>query len=269
MRDLICFHLPLIFPSFLRFHLCAITQGKQTVALRCHITHIRLNVGPLCIAIRFPAMRIGLLYKVMIVQRFGKLDGLGFSDSFFLHNFHDDVSKMLPDCVCVCICVLCVFVTVFDVQLYGSECFFRRKTFAVKIIYLLWVAFAFVQFWFRRMEIFVIHCSLWVRLLFLALLHISHRFFFVFLMSWSWLLSAFFVGLFAFRSVWFQSRDFVKFKIKGVKWRYVRFLDFDLAAVVWYSTITSSGHLFGFGLIRGIQRYSNFQLFWLLYISVY
>lgn len=55
----------------------------------------------------------------------------------FLHNFHDDVSKMLPDCVCVCICVLCVFVTVFDVQLYGSECFFRRKTFAVKIIYLL------------------------------------------------------------------------------------------------------------------------------------
>lgn len=73
-----------------------------------------------------------------------------------------------------------------------------------------------------------------------------------------------FVGLFAFRSVWFQSRDFVKFKIKGVKWRYVRFLDFDLAAVVWYSTITSSGHLFGFGLIRGIQRYSNFQLFWLL-----
>lgn len=102
------FHLPLIFPSFLRFHLCAITQGKQTVALRCHITHIRLNVGPLCIAaIRFSAMRIGLLYKVMIVQRFGKLDGLGFSDRF-LHNFHDDVSKMLPDCVCVC--CLCVFV---------------------------------------------------------------------------------------------------------------------------------------------------------------
>lgn len=31
--------------------------------------------------------------------------------------------------------MLCVFVTVFDVQLYGSECFFRRKTFAVKIIY--------------------------------------------------------------------------------------------------------------------------------------
>lgn len=125
------FHLPLIFPSFLRFHLCAITQGKQTVALRCHITHIRLNVGPLCIAIRFSAMRIGLLYKVMIVQRFGKFDGLGFSDRC-LHNFHDDVSKMLPDCVCVCICVLCEFVTVFDVQLYGSECFFRRKTFAVR-----------------------------------------------------------------------------------------------------------------------------------------
>lgn len=77
-------------------------------------------------------MRIGLLYKVMIVQRFGKFDGLGFSDRF-LHNFHDDVSKMLPDCVCVCcLCVLCVFVTVFDVQLYGSECFFRRKTFAVR-----------------------------------------------------------------------------------------------------------------------------------------
>lgn len=100
------FHLPLIFPSFLRFHLCAITQGKQTVALRCHITHIRLNVGPLCIAIRFSAMRIGLLYKVMIVQRFGKLDGLGFSDRF-LHNFHDDVSKMLPDCVCVCVVCIC------------------------------------------------------------------------------------------------------------------------------------------------------------------
>lgn len=94
------FHLPLIFPSFLRFHLCAITQGKQTVALRCHITHIRLNVGLL-------AMRIGLLYKVMIVQRFGKLDGLGFSDRF-LHNFHDDVSKMLPDCVCVDLCVVCI-----------------------------------------------------------------------------------------------------------------------------------------------------------------
>lgn len=56
-------------------------------------------------------MRIGLLYKVMIVQRFGKFDGLGFSDRF-LHNFHDDVSKMLPDCVCVCclcVSVCCVY----------------------------------------------------------------------------------------------------------------------------------------------------------------
>lgn len=94
------FHLPLIFPSFLRFHLCAITQGKQTVALRCHY-HSHSSE-------RRPLKRIGLLYKAMIVQRFGKFDGLGFSDRC-LHNFHDDVSKMLPDCVCVCVSVCCVY----------------------------------------------------------------------------------------------------------------------------------------------------------------
>lgn len=81
-------------------------------------------------------MRIGLLYKVMIVQRFGKFDGLGlFSDRFCI-TFMMTFPKCCP-IVLVCICVLCVFVTVFDVQLYGSECFFRRKTFAVKIMYLL------------------------------------------------------------------------------------------------------------------------------------